>query len=182
MTVSATLASTMLAVSASPSVLFDLRVAEAATLLALLCASPLLKDSSPPAPADTNGHSTIVTVVRAVKVPRRQLILSLLSIAALTAFLDGTVTVANAIFRHVVEAELPPWRGIELYSVALLVAFAGFAVVGSFKDTRGTSIWQSKLLKLFALVALTFDIALAVLIPIVVPIWKGVYKPHSSFL
>lgn len=174
-------ASTTLTGPPAPALLFDLRVAEAAALLVLLCASPLLKGPTPPVPAASNGHSAIVTVVRAVKVPRRQLILSLLSLAALTAFLDGTVTVANAIFKHVVETQLPPWRGIEFYSVALLIAFAGLAVVGSFKDARGTSIWQSKLVKLFVLVALAFDTALAVLIPLVVPIWKGTCAlRHSS--
>lgn len=169
-------ASTMLTAHPTPAVLFDLRVAEAAVLLAFLCASPLLKGPAPPTAAASNGHSAIVTVVRAVKVPRRQLILSLLNIAAFTAFLDGTVTVANAIFNHVVETKLPPWRGIEYYSVALLVAYAGLSIIGSFKDAHGSSIWQSKLVKLFVLVALGFDIALAILIPLVVPIWKGKFS------
>ncbi|KAG8744457.1 hypothetical protein FRC10_010127 [Ceratobasidium sp. 414] len=156
----------------SPDALFRLRVGESAVLLALLAISPLLKGPVPPSAEATNGHSPIVSVVRAVKVPRRQLILSLLTLAAFTAFLDGTVTVANAIFKHVVETELPPWRGIEFYAVALLVAFAGFALVGSYKDTHGASIWESKLLKTFVFVALVCDIAMAVLIPLVVPIWK----------
>ncbi|KAF8606276.1 hypothetical protein BDV93DRAFT_489721 [Ceratobasidium sp. AG-I] len=171
-------ASTVLTAHPTPEVLFYLRLAEAGTLLAFLCASPLLKGPTPPGAAASNGHSAIVTVVRAVKVPRRQLILSLLNLAAFTAFLDGTVTVANAIFKHVAETKLAPWRGIEFYSVALLVAFAGLAIVGSFKDARGTSIWQSKLVKLFVLVALGFDIALAVLIPLVVPIWKVYPNPE----
>jgi hypothetical protein len=164
----------------SPDVLFDLRVAESATLLALLLVSPLLKGPNEPSPAATNGHSAIVSVVRAVKVPRRQLIISLLSLAALTAFLDGSVTVANAIFKHVVETQLPPWRGIEYYSVALLVAFAGIALVGSFKDARGISIWQSKLLKFFVFTGLVFDVALAALIPLVVPIWKSTFVPRCE--
>ncbi|KAG9074423.1 hypothetical protein FRC06_010704, partial [Ceratobasidium sp. 370] len=155
-----------------PDALFGLRVGESAVLLGLLAVSPLLKRPVQPSAEATNGHSPIVSVVRAVKVPRRQLILSLLSLAAFTAFLDGTVTVANAIFKHVVETELPPWRGIEFYAVALLVAFAGFALVGSYKDAHGASIWESKLLKMFVFVALVCDIAMAVLIPLVVPIWK----------
>ncbi|KAG9081599.1 hypothetical protein FS749_007546 [Ceratobasidium sp. UAMH 11750] len=152
-----------------PDARFGLRVAESAVLLGLLAVSPLLKRPAPPSAEATNG---VVSVVRAVKVPRRQLILSLLSLAAFSAFLDGTVTVANAIFKHVVETELPPWRGIEFYAVALLVAFAGFALVGAYKDTHGASVWESKLLKTFVFVALVCDIAMAVLIPLVVPIWK----------
>ncbi|KAG8709981.1 hypothetical protein FRC09_000368 [Ceratobasidium sp. 395] len=155
----------------SPDALFGLRVAESAILLGLLAVSPLVKGPAPPA-AESNGHSPIVSVVRAVKVPRRQLIVSLLSLAAFTAFLDGTVTVANAIFKHIVETELPAWRGIEFYAVALLVAFAGFALVGSYKDAHGASVWESKLLKLFVFVALVSDIVMAVLIPLIVPIWK----------
>ncbi|QRV96609.1 ABC transporter [Ceratobasidium sp. AG-Ba] len=153
----------------TPDALFGLRVGEAAALLGLLCLSPLIKAPPPP---DANGHSPIVSVVRAVKVPRRQLIISLLTLAAFTAFLDGTVTVANAIFRHVVETTQAPWRGIEYYAVALLVAHAGFALVGSYKDTHGASVWQSPILKTFVFVGLVCDIAMAVLIPLIVPIWE----------
>lgn len=157
---------------ATPDVLFGLRVGESSALLLLLLTTPLLKGPTPQ-PEPSNGHSEITTVVRAVKSPRRQLIVFLLSLAAFTAFLDGSVTVANAVFKHVIETKIPAWRGTDLYSVALLVAFAGFAIIGGFKEARGAPIWQSKVLKLFVLIALACDVALAVLIPLVVPIWKS---------
>ncbi|ELU45080.1 hypothetical protein AG1IA_00881 [Rhizoctonia solani AG-1 IA] len=161
-----------LAMAPSPEVLFQLRAAESATLLVLLLGAPLLKGPTPPH-ATTNGVSEITTVVRAVKTPRRQLVVFLLSLAALTAFLDGSVTVGLAVIKHVFETNLPPWKGTEFHSVALLVAFAGFAIIGAFKEARGAPIWQSKLLKLFVFAALAFDVALAILIPLVVPIWHS---------
>ncbi|KAG8763174.1 hypothetical protein FRC11_005712 [Ceratobasidium sp. 423] len=160
-----------MAVELSPELLFQLRVAESAALLVLLLASPLLKGPGPP-PHATDGASEITTVVRAIKTPRRQLVVFLLSLAAFTAFLDGSVTVGIAIFKHIFETKLQAWKGIEFYSVALLVAFAGFAIIGAFKEARGSPIWQSKLLKLFVFVALAFDVVLAILIPLIVPIWK----------
>ncbi|KAF8750647.1 ABC transporter transmembrane region [Rhizoctonia solani] len=99
-------------------------------------------------------------------------------LAALTAFLDGSVTVGLAVIKHVFETNLPPWKGTEFHSVALLVAFAGFAIIGAFKEARGAPIWQSKLLKLFVFAALAFDVALAILIPLVVPIWHMYPDPN----
>ncbi|CAE6491833.1 unnamed protein product, partial [Rhizoctonia solani] len=160
-----------LTMAPSPEALFYLRVVESAVLLFLLLVSPLLKGPSPPQ-YTTHATSEITTVVRAVKTPRRQLVVFLLSLAALSAFLDGSVTVGLAIFNHIFETKLPAWKGIEFYSVALLVAFAGFAIIGAFKEARGVPIWQSKLLKLFVLVALVFDVVIAIVIPLVVPIWN----------
>lgn len=151
----------MASAMSSPDVLYGLRAAESAVALLSLAAAPLLKAPAP----STNGHSEITTVVRAVKVPRRQLIVFLLSAVALTALADGLVVLANAIFNNVVETTLPAWRGIEFYSVALVIAFGGFAVVGSSKEARGVPIWQSALLKGFVLVTLALDLALVVLIP-----------------
>ncbi|CUA70460.1 ATP-binding cassette sub-family B member 6, mitochondrial [Mus musculus] [Rhizoctonia solani] len=160
-----------LTMAPSPEALFYLRVVESAVLLFLLLVSPLLKGPSPPQ-YTTHATSEITTVVRAVKTPRRQLVVFLLSLAALSAFLDGSVTVGLAVFKHIFETKLPAWKGIEFYSVALLVAFAGFAIIGAFKEARGVPIWQSKLLKLFVLVALVFDVVIAIVIPLVVPIWN----------
>ncbi|KDN41299.1 hypothetical protein RSAG8_07568, partial [Rhizoctonia solani AG-8 WAC10335] len=171
----------------SPEVLFHLRAADSAALLVLLLTSLLPQNSSKPEPPTTDENSEITTVVRAVQTPRKQLIVPLLSLAALTALLDGSITVARAIFKHGFETELPAWKGIEFYSIALLVSFAGgiefysiallvsfagVAIISLFKETRGFPIWQSKLLKLFVFVALVFDTLLVVFIPLVVPIWK----------
>ncbi|CAE6523836.1 unnamed protein product [Rhizoctonia solani] len=156
----------------SSEVLFHLRAADSAALLVLLLTSLLPQNSSKPEPPTTDENSEIMTVVRAVQTPRKQLIVLLLSLAALTALLDGSITVARAIFKHGFETELPAWKGIEFYSIALLVSFAGVAIISLFKETRGFPIWQSKLLKLFVFVALVFDTLLVVFIPLVVPIWK----------
>ncbi|KAH7338743.1 hypothetical protein B0J17DRAFT_658314 [Rhizoctonia solani] len=167
----------------SPNVLFQLRTAESATLVAILLAILLLKGPNKPGLPTTNGNSEITAVVRAVQIPRRQLIVLLLSLAALTALLDGSVTVANATFKHVSETKISAWKGVEFYSVALLIAFGGIAITAIAKEARGTPIWQSKLLKLFVFIALMFDTLLAIFIPLVVPIWKvhpypGVHIPE----
>ncbi|CAE7066561.1 unnamed protein product [Rhizoctonia solani] len=150
----------------SPQVLFHLRVAESTTLLVLSLTSLFLKGSSKPEPHPNGENSEITAVVRAVRTPRKSLIVFLLSLAALTAFIDGSVTVASAIFKDVFESELPAWKGIAFYSISLLVAFGGIAITSLFKEAQGHPIWQSKLLKLFAFVALIFDTLLAVLIPL----------------
>lgn len=144
----------------SPDVLYGLRVADSVALIAMLLGAPLLKGPAPQPSSD--GHSEITSVVHAVKNPRRRLIVSLLSLAAVTAFLEALVTVANALFRHVLETKLPSWRGIELYSVALFVAFGALVVVGLLKETRGAPIWQSTLLKAFVLTGLVFDLVIVV--------------------
>ncbi|CAE6458694.1 unnamed protein product [Rhizoctonia solani] len=156
----------------SSQVLFQLQITESAILIVLLLVSLLPKGTGGTELLSTNGSSEIRTFVRAIKIPRKQLIVLLLSLAGLAALLDCSVTVANAIFKYVFETKIPAWKGIDFYSVALLVAFAGFAIAGLLEEARGHPIWESKLLKLFAFVAFLFDIILAVLIPLVVPIWK----------
>ncbi|KAJ1302568.1 hypothetical protein OPQ81_002885 [Rhizoctonia solani] len=138
----------------------------------ILLACSLPKDPDNPEPPATHGNSEITAVVRAVRIPRRKLIVLLLSLAALTAFLEGSVIVANAAFNRVFESRLPAWKGIEVYSIALLVAFAGIAIIGLLKEAHGVPIWRSNLLKLFAFIALGLDALLAALIPLIVPIWK----------
>ncbi|CAE6522897.1 unnamed protein product [Rhizoctonia solani] len=167
----------------SPNVLFVLRVAESAILVAILLVILLLKIPKKPGLQATHDNSEIMAVVRAVQIPRRQLIVFLLSLAALTALLDGSVTVANAAFKHVFETEISAWRGVEFYSIALLVAFGGVAIIAISKEAQGTPIWQSRLLKLFVFVALVFEALLAIFTPLVVPIWKvhpypGVHIPE----
>ncbi|CAE6340958.1 unnamed protein product [Rhizoctonia solani] len=162
----------------SPEALFYLRVVDSATLLILLLTSLPLKRPTEQTPT-SDQHSEITSVVQAVHVPRKQLIVLLLSLSALTAFLEGSVTVASAIFKNVFEPTLPAWKGNALYSIALLVAFAGLAILGILKEARGVPIWQSKLLKLFVFVAFVFDALLAVLIPLVVPIWKRPRVPEN---
>ncbi|KAG8731382.1 hypothetical protein FRC11_004325 [Ceratobasidium sp. 423] len=164
----------------SPDALFRLRAADSTMLVVLLLISLFLQGPPKHRQPTTNENSDITAVVGVVQTPRRQLILLLLGLAALSALLDGSVTVANATFNHVFETKLPAWKGIEFYSVALLVAFLGIAIMGLLKESRGSPIWQSKLLKFFAFVALVFDILLAFLILLVVPIWKirPDPKPH----
>ncbi|KAL5640141.1 hypothetical protein ACGC1H_007432 [Rhizoctonia solani] len=135
----------------------------------------LLKHPDEPETSTIDQNPEITAIVRAVHIPRKQLIVLLLGLSAFTSFLEGSITVASAIFKHVFESTLPAWKGIEFYSIALLIAFAGLASLGLLKEAQGSPIWQSKLLKLFVFIALVFDVLLAVLIALVVPIWK---KPH----
>ncbi|CAE6494710.1 unnamed protein product [Rhizoctonia solani] len=156
----------------SPQVLFQLRTTECIALLVILLASLLPKGVRGIEPPSTDVVLEIRTVVRAIQTPRKQLIVLLLSLVALTALLDGSVTVANALFKRVFETKIPAWKGSEFYSVVLFVTFTGFAIVSLLKEAHHHPIWQSKLLKLFVFVALLFDTALAILIPIFIPIWR----------
>ncbi|CAE6424888.1 unnamed protein product [Rhizoctonia solani] len=110
----------------SPEVLFHLRVADFANLLVLLLTLLLKHPNEPQTPSDRNPE--ITSVARAVDVLRKQLIVLLLGLSVLTAFLEGSVTVASAIFRNVFGPTLLGWKGIGFYSITLLVTIAGQAV------------------------------------------------------
>ncbi|KAF8054164.1 mitochondrial half-size ABC transporter [Lyophyllum atratum] len=111
----------------------------------------------PPAPP---SPSPITSVVVATHVPRRALILTLLSLSALTFLLDGLTFVVQA----VVYKRWLPYTGIEINAVLGLAAFAGLAALGSWKDIQGIQVWSLKRIKSTIAAALAFDIALATLL------------------
>ncbi|KAJ6593694.1 hypothetical protein B0H19DRAFT_31568 [Mycena capillaripes] len=134
--------------------LFVLRVLSPALVclstLSLLSASP----SPPPSP------SAITRVVVPTVIPRRALILCLLSLAALTFLLDGLIFVVYA----VIDKTWPQSTGIEYNAVLGLVAFAGMAALGAWQDIRGVDVWSMKRIKLAVATSSAIDIVLVFLI------------------
>ncbi|KAF9244997.1 hypothetical protein BU15DRAFT_71347 [Melanogaster broomeanus] len=140
--------------STAACVLFGLRVSSPAVVF--LAAISLLptKPLSPPSP------SPIIPVVLQSRIPRRALILALLSLAAFSFLLDGLAYVAYAVLNGV-------WRpstGVELASVLGLIAYAGLAAVGAYKDVNNIEIWSRKRVKVAIFVALVLDVTQVVLL------------------
>lgn len=107
-----------------------------------------------------SSPSPITAVVVATRVPRRALILSLLSLSALTYLLDGlTFTIYAVIDKH-----WPRHTGIEINAVIGLVAFSGLAALGSWKDIHGVDVWFLKRVRLVIAAALGLDAALVILL------------------
>ncbi|KAI6044679.1 hypothetical protein EDC04DRAFT_326941 [Pisolithus marmoratus] len=138
---------------ASATALFAVRVSSPAiiflTTLSLLCTKPL----SPPSP------SPITPVVVQSRVPRTTLILVLLSLSALSFLIDGLAYVAYAVFNKV-------WSlgtGIPLASVLGLVAYAGLAALGAWKDINHIRVWFLARVRLAIAIALALDISAAIL-------------------
>lgn len=149
-------AASLPAAGASPlaSALFGLRVSSPAVVflatLSLLPSKPL----SPPSP------SPITPVVVQSRVPRKSLILSLLSLAALSFLVDGLAYVAYAVLNGV----WTPGTGVELAAFLGLVAYTALAALGAYKDVNNIEIWSRKRVKAAIFVALALDIAQVVLL------------------
>jgi hypothetical protein len=122
-------------------------------LLATLSTIPA-RPSPPPSP------SPITSVVVATRTPRRAAILSLLSLSALTFLLDGLTFVVLT----VITKEWPAWTGIEAGALEGLVAFAGLAALGTWKDLNGVQVWFMRRIKLAIVWSLLLDVAQVVLI------------------
>lgn len=137
-----------------PSPVFLLRLLSPTAVFlytfSLLCASPT------PPPHD----SPITSVVVASYVPRRTLILTLLSLASLTFLGDGLSFVVYA----VLDKSWSYNTGIEISAIIGIVAFAGLAALGTWKEIRGVQVWFSKYLRLAVTAALFFDIALVIIL------------------
>lgn len=144
--------------SATQTTLLALRVLS--PFLVLLSAISLLP-ARPPAP---KSPSPITSVVVAARIPRRALILSLLSLSALSFLLDGLTFVVYAVF----DKQWPQWTGIEVAAVEGLVAFSGLAALGAWKDVQGVEVWLTKRLRAAVTWALFLDIAQVVLLGLAV--------------
>lgn len=134
--------------------LFLLRVLSPALLL--LSALSIVTARAPP----PQSPSPITSVVVAARTPRRALILSLLSLSALTFFLDGITFVLYVVWYKT----WPKWTGIEVAAVEGLTAFAGLAALGAWKDIHGVEVWFMKRVKAGVTWALFLDIAQVVLL------------------
>ncbi|KAF8626834.1 hypothetical protein AX15_004665 [Amanita polypyramis BW_CC] len=114
----------------------------------------------PSQPAPPPSHPDITSVVVATRVPRRVTILATLSLAGLTYFSDGIAFVLYA----VLDKSWPHYTGIDVSAVIGLVAFAGLAALGSWKDVHGVHVWSMTRLKLAVFTSLALDTALVVLL------------------
>ncbi|KAL4080195.1 hypothetical protein V8B97DRAFT_1930805 [Scleroderma yunnanense] len=142
-----------LGAGASATVLFAVRVSSPAVVflatLSLLFVKPLSPLPSP-----------ITPVVVQSRVPRRTLILVLLSLSALSFLVDGLAYVADAVFNKA-------WTlgtGIPLASLLGLVAYAGLAAVGAWRDIHNVQVWSFRRVSLAIALALTLDIVQVVLL------------------
>jgi hypothetical protein len=104
--------------------------------------------------------SPITSVVVATAEPRRALILSLLSLTALTYLFDGLTFAVFAVIKH----HWPNHTGIPFNAVIGLVAFSGLAALGSWKDVHGINVWSLRRIKVATMATLFLDIALTVLL------------------
>lgn len=129
--------------------IFALRVVSPAIVLL----STLSLISARPVPPQS--PSPITPVVVAVRTPRRAAILALLSLSACTFFLDGATFVVFAVLNKF----WPRYSGIEINSIIGLIAFAGLAALGAWKDITGVNVWLLKRVKATIIIALVLDAA-----------------------
>lgn len=132
------------------SPLFVLRILS--PLLVLLLSTISIIFTRAPNP---KSPSPITPVVVATRIPRRALILAFLSLLALTFLADGLTFVIYTVLNK----SWPQYTGIEISSVIGLVAFAGLAALGAWKDVHGVDVWSLNRLKVSFAFALTLDIA-----------------------
>lgn len=143
-----------IASSAATSPLFVLRVISPALVLLTTLSVAFTH------PAPQQSPSPITPVVVATRTPRRALILVLLSLSALTFFLDGITFVVYAILRRT----WPEYTGIEINAILGVAAFAGLAALGAWKDIQGVDVWSLKRLKACFTAALALDLAQVVML------------------
>ena len=156
-----------MALSPIQTALLVLRVVGPAILVLLAASLTFLR------PSHDHDNLPIVSVIVSHKAPRRALILSFLFLTAVVYFLDGLLVVARAVLTGVWEGSSAHWRCIEIADVLGLVAFAGLAALGTWKDVNGVEVWTRSRVKVFAIFATVVDIAQIVLIALSVNIFKN---------
>ncbi|KAF4567762.1 hypothetical protein EYR40_006769 [Pleurotus pulmonarius] len=111
-----------------------------------------------PQPSEPSEPSPITPVVVAKRVPRRALILSFLSLSALSFLVDGLTFVVYAVFYKT----WPSNTGIEFNAVIGLASFAGLAALGAWKDVSGVEVWSFKRVRTAIILSLGLDLATVV--------------------
>jgi hypothetical protein len=120
------------------------------------------------APSPTSP-SPITSVVVATRVPRRALVLSLLSLASFTFLLDGLTFVVYAVLTK----SWPQNTGIEINAIVGIVAYSGLAAFGTWKDVHDVPVWSLKRVKIAIAIALLLDIVHVVLLGLLTTFHKG---------
>lgn len=115
-------------------------------------------------PTSSKSETTpddITPVLVPVVTPRRALIITLLSLAAATYFTDAALLIVRAILSQV-------WGNFGPVSIAGYVigvaAFFSLAIIGTWKETNGTNIWQTRRVRVFAAFAIVFEIARIIIV------------------
>lgn len=136
--------------------LFAVRLAFSVVLLATSLSFLTAKNSTSP-----SSNSPITSVVVAVTTPRRSLILSILSLVALTYFLDGFGLVLHSVLSKHWQGTpsaghwwRSQWSGIEVEAVAGLLASGLLAIIGVWKESQGVPVWSMKRPKFWAATAI----------------------------
>jgi ATP-binding cassette subfamily B (MDR/TAP) protein 6 len=124
------------------------------------------------------SSSPITPVVVANAVPRRALILTLLSLVALTYLLDGLFFVVYA----VVDNDWPRHSGIPINTVTGLMAFSGLAALGAWKEIHGVEVWLLRRVKVAIAADLALDISLAVMLALHIRQGPTCELPSNSIL
>lgn len=125
------------------------------------------RENPPPSP-------TLITVVVVEDVqPRRALILTILTFAAFSYFLDCLIVIVYWLLHGWRQSDFVEWRGVELADSAGLVAYVAFIVIGINKDRKGVKFWTLKRVKFIVFVAIAFDIAYLVLMLITIPVFRS---------
>ncbi|KAF4620663.1 hypothetical protein D9613_000572 [Agrocybe pediades] len=107
-----------------------------------------------------SSPSPITPVVVATSVPRRALLLPLLTLIALTYLVDGLSFVIFSVIDH----SWPRHSGIPINTITGVIAFSGLAALGTWKDIHGVQVWLLKRVKVAVAAALALDLTLAVLL------------------
>jgi hypothetical protein len=136
--------------------LFVLRVAGPAILLLNALALLFIKADPPP----FEEQSAVTAVVVRVITPRRKLIITLLSLAAATYFADALSVIIFAIITKQWQGSQAEWRGLALGDFLGLLAFAAIAMICTIKESEGKVVWTRRRVRMFAVLACAFDIAI----------------------
>jgi hypothetical protein len=142
-------AAAAIAAAAGALTLAGLRIASPALVfLAALAVIPLK-------PSHRIEPSDVTVVVAATRTPRRGAILTLLSLAALTHLADGALFVTRA----VMSKHWPARTGIDVAAPLGLLAYAGLAALGAYKDVIGARVWETRRIRLAITAALAVELA-----------------------
>lgn len=164
--------------------LFIVRLAFPTALLATALSLLTIK----PRPA-TNSQSPITSVIVSLTTPRRSLILSLLSLVALTYFLDGLALVLHSILSKTWQGTpahdwwRTQWSGLDIEAIVGLLATGSLAVLGVWKETQGVTVWTKRQPKIWALLALSGTIVEVALVASTVNFTqKGEFRNHFKLI